>query len=113
MKKKKNSYVLFLLLVLVLGGMIPSKGYAKEVQKVKTEGTIGFTGVYDPIGTPEPSPPDTIARPPSNGQNKPNGRLPQTNDQSRHWLTLLGIGFLVLIILIIFRRAKQEEQPNQ
>lgn len=110
MKKNKTSYVLLLLLVLVVGGIIPSKGYAREVQNVETEGSIGFTGVYNPIGTPEPNPPDTIARPPSN---RPNDRLPQTNDQSQYWLTLLGIGLLVLMILIIFCRKRQEEQNNQ
>ena len=33
---------------------------AAEVQQVETNGTIGFTGVYEPIGTPDPAPPETI-----------------------------------------------------
>ncbi len=33
---------------------------ATEVQQVETTGTIGFTGVYEPIGTPDPTPPESI-----------------------------------------------------
>ncbi|MDF2536392.1 MAG: hypothetical protein K0R18_2554, partial [Bacillales bacterium] len=51
---------------------------AQEVQQVETNGTIGFTGVYEPIGTPDPAPPETIVRPPITEVAKPDGTLPQT-----------------------------------
>ena len=109
MKKNQTSRALFGLLILVWGLLLPSQGHATQVQHVETHGSIGFTGVYDPIGAPEPSPPDTIARPPSLGHPKPGGRLPQTNDQSQYWLIWLGVGFLLLVVLIVYRRTKQEE----
>lgn len=108
MKKNHVRRRNLLLLILVWGLLFPSQGYAAQVQDVETEGSIGFTGVYDPIGSPEPSPPDTIARPPSN---RPS-RLPQTNDQAQHWLQWLGGALLLWGFVLIKRKKNQEEQPN-
>ena len=109
MKKNHVRRRWFLLLVLAWGLLIPSQGHAAQVQAVETEGSIGFTGVYDPIGSPEPSPPDTIARPPSN---RPS-RLPQTNDHPQHWLQWLGGVLLLWVLLLVKRRKNQEEEPNE
>ena len=45
--------------------------------KLKQTGLLGFTGVYEPIGTPDPAPPETIVRPPITEVAKPEGSLPQ------------------------------------
>ena len=113
MIKNKPSRVGFALLVLVWGFLIPSQGHATQVQQVETEGSIGFIGVYEPIGSPEPSPPDTIARPPSNTPIKPGGRLPQTNDPGQNWLQWLGMSLLLLGLWLVMRRKKQKKQLNK
>lgn len=112
MESKKISLVVFTALVLVWGFLIPSQGQATQVQQVETEGSIGFIGVYEPIGSPEPSPPDTIARPPSNESVKPGGRLPQTNELGQNWLILVGVGILFLVVLIRSRKKNQEEPTD-
>lgn len=79
---------------------------AKEVQQVETEGSVGFTGTYVPIGTPDPTPPVTEIA-------KPEGSLPQTNTiQSNEliWLGLLILGF----VSFIWRQKKQQlKQTNE
>lgn len=111
------SHSLFVLFILLGVFFIPSQGHATQVQQVETEGTIGFTGVYDPIGSPEPSPPESIARPPGGGHTKPSGRLPKTNAHYQYWLIWLGTTFLLLaillIILLVYRRRKQKKLPDK
>ncbi len=52
-----------------------------QVQSTETEGSVHFTGVYEPIGTPNP-PLDGVTKPPT-----PGGSLPQTNTLTQqHWV---------------------------
>lgn len=80
---------------------------AQEVQQVETNGTIGFTGVYEPIGTPDPTPPESIVRPPITEVAKPGGTLPQTNEVVNSWLIWLG-GLLISFILLLWKRNRKQ-----
>ncbi|WP_429972404.1 LPXTG cell wall anchor domain-containing protein [Enterococcus sp. AZ015] len=78
---------------------------ATEVQKVETNGTVGFTGVYEPIGTPDPTPPGSMVRPPITEGAKPGGILPQTNDNVSSWLQSLG-SLSVSFVFLLWKRKK-------
>ncbi|MCC4044554.1 LPXTG cell wall anchor domain-containing protein [Enterococcus gallinarum] len=80
----------------------------KEIQKVETEGSVQFTGIYEPIGTPEPTPPDGSEKPPLGGVNRPDGSLPKTNMIAETYLYWLGISILLFVILLWKRRKKEE-----
>lgn len=86
---------------------------ATEVSHVETNGTIGFTGHYEPIGTPDPLPPDRASKPGIIEQAKPSGLLPQTNSTSHSWLTCLGISIISLLLLVWKQKKKQNIQLNQ
>ena len=63
-----------------------------EVSAVETEGTVRFTGRYEPIGVPDP--------PPEGGDKpiRPPGTLPQTNtivSQTGIWLGSLVLGLVI------------------
>ena len=81
-------------------------GTATEVQKVETHGSIGFTGVYEPIGTPDPKPPESIVRPPITEIAKPGGLLPQTNDTQQSWVLWLGTAIVIFVFVIWKKRIK-------
>lgn len=79
---------------------------ASEIHQVETVGTIGFTGVYEPIGTPDPVPPITEVT-------KPDGQLPQTNERSHPWLHWLGF-FMVSLVFYFWRQKIQtKKQTNK
>jgi len=85
--------------ILVLWLVLPPLGLTKtatgaEVNAVDTTGSIGFTGTYVPIGSPDPTPPNPELPPPVLDSAKPGGFLPQTNDASQPWLIWLGIVLL-------------------
>ncbi len=82
---------------------------AKEVQQVETSGAIGFTGIYEPIGTPDPQPPGSIVRPPIADVAKPSGTLPKTNEREHPRLIRLG----VLLIGISFLLWERKNKPIQ
>ena len=63
---------------------------AQEERSVDTEGSVQFTGVYEP-DKPEPSPPTGPTQPGGDG-----GRLPQTNTRKSSSATALG-SLLLLI----------------
>ncbi|WP_254905476.1 LPXTG cell wall anchor domain-containing protein [Enterococcus mundtii] len=77
---------------------------ATEVRQVETKGTIGFTGVYETIGTPDPTPTESIVRTPITDIAKPGGLLPQTNDKGEPWFIWFGI---IIISSITFLWKKQ------
>ena len=89
-----------------------SVAIAQDVRQVETNGTIGFTGVYEPIGTPDPAPPETIVRPPITEVAKPEGSLPQTNTVTNHWLIYLGITLLSFVFFIWKRNKKEQTNEN-
>ena len=82
---------------------------AVEVPQVETNGTIGFTGVYEPIGTPDPTPPESIVKPPITEVAKPGGTLPKTNEAVASWLKWLG----VLLLSFAFHLWKQKNKQIQ
>ncbi|MFS1020107.1 LPXTG cell wall anchor domain-containing protein [Enterococcus casseliflavus] len=104
MFEKIKGWFLATLMIAVFSSNI---AVAQEVQQVETKGTIGFTGVYEPIGTPDPAPPDSIVRPPVTEIAKPGGALPQTNDTGSSRLLWLGILILSIVYLLWKRKNKQ------
>ncbi|WP_269924551.1 LPXTG cell wall anchor domain-containing protein [Enterococcus innesii] len=103
MIKTKKGWLGIALLMMVCSVSVAS---ALEVQQVETKGSIGFTGVYEPIGSPDPTPPESIETPPITDIAKPGGSLPQTNDRSSSWLMWLGI----LILSIVFFQWKKTKK---
>jgi LPXTG-motif cell wall-anchored protein len=85
---------------------------ATELHQVETEGSIGFTGTYVPIGTPDPAPPESIEKPPVTELAKPEGSLPQTNTVTNHWLIYLGITLLSFVFFIWKRNKKEQTNEN-
>lgn len=105
----KKGIQLSLLVLLVAHFFISfEQGYASEIQNVETKGNIGFTGVYEPIGTPDPIPPESIVRPPIAEVAKPGQSLPQTNTVKQDWLMWLGALLISLIFLIRKRKNKKQ-----
>ena len=104
MTKKLKGWLIAALLITVFSS---NEAVAKQVQQFETNGTIGFTGVYEPIGTPDPTPPESIVRPPITEVAKPGGVLPQTNETTSYWALRLGIAILSFVFLLWKRKNKQ------
>ena len=94
---------------LIIAAFSSNIAVAQEVQQVETNGTIGFTGVYEPIGTPDPTPPESIVRPPIIEVAKPGGTLPQTNESVHSWLIWLG-GLLISFAFLLWKRNRKKIQ---
>jgi len=94
--------------------------YGTEVRSVETEGTIGFTGVYETPGTPEPAPevevkssfPKEIAQPPLEVRKSEHKRLPQTNENHMNILKMLGL-LITVVTLSFWFWKKQKEKINK
>lgn len=98
------------LVVFVMIGSNES-AYGEEVQSVETESSIGFIGKYEPIGTPDPIPPEGIIRPPVIGDGYSiKGTLPQTNMKNSHYLSWIGSVILCLVALIIKNKNKKQKE---
>ncbi len=86
-----------------------------EVRSVETDGTIGFTGIYETPGTPEPAPegaikpdlPKEIAQHPSGVRHLTTRRLPKTNEEQMHIWSMFGL-LLVIIVLCFWRHKKKK-----
>lgn len=85
-------------------------GLGNQVQQVESKGNIGFTGVYEPIGTPDPTPPESIVRPPITEVAKPGGALPQTNDNGSS--TFLWLGILIISFIFLLWKRKNRQIQN-
>ena len=94
---------------LIIAAFSSNIAVAQEVQQVETNGTIGFTGVYEPIGTPDPTPSESIVRPPITEVAKPGGTLPQTNESVNSWLIWLG-GLLISFVFLLWKRNRKQIQ---
>ncbi|MFP8918503.1 LPXTG cell wall anchor domain-containing protein [Enterococcus innesii] len=106
MSKKLKGWLITTLVITTFSSNI---AFAQEVQQVETNGTIGFTGVYEPIGTPDPTPPESIVRPPITEVSKPGGTLPQTNEIVNSWLIWLG-GLLISFAFLLWKRNRKKIQ---
>ncbi|MBO1123622.1 LPXTG cell wall anchor domain-containing protein [Enterococcus casseliflavus] len=109
MSKKKKRWFIATLIIAIFSS---NSAVAQEVQQVETKGTIGFTGVYEPIGTPDPTPPESIVRPPITEVAKPGGTLPQTNEIVNSWLIWLGALLVSSVFLLWKRKNKQIKKQN-
>ena len=92
-------------LVLWVACSFPITSFSNELRSTETDGTVQFTGVYEPLDPPVPSPPTgPVPRPPQDTV-KPGGQLPQTNTVQRlDWVILGG---LLLIIAVDLYMIKQ------
>lgn len=70
---------------------IPLSVYGTQVQSVDSEGSVGFTGTYNPIGPPDP--------PPSTSPQRPGGSFPKTNTTEGS-LGVWGGSLLVVGVLL-------------
>lgn len=105
MKKIKGGFIAALMIAFFSSNI----AVAQEVKQVETNGTIGFTGVYEPIGTPNPTPPESIVRPPITEVAKPGGTLPQTNEIMNSWIIWLG-GLLISFGFLLWKRNRRKIQ---
>lgn len=103
LKKLKGYYHIVTLMIFFSSGI----AVAQEVQQGETNGTISFTGVYEPIGSPDPTPSGITVRLPTSEVAKPDGRLPQTNYNGSSRFLWLGI----LIISFAFLLWKRNNKP--
>ncbi|MGL9769084.1 LPXTG cell wall anchor domain-containing protein [Enterococcus sp. DIV0806c] len=87
------------LFVLIIAIQFPLQVYGTQVQSVESEGSIGFTGTYEPIGPPDP--------PPSTSPQKPGGTLPQTNTTGSPLGLYVG-SFLVASVLLVLGYKRRE-----
>ncbi|MEI1233285.1 LPXTG cell wall anchor domain-containing protein [Enterococcus mundtii] len=110
MTKKKITWIIAALMIAVCSSSI---AVAQEVQRVETNGTIGFTGVYEPIGRPDPTPSEIIVRPPITEVAKSDGVLPQTSEIVHSWLTWIGILVISVVFLAWRRQNKQNTKLKQ
>ncbi|OTP19952.1 MULTISPECIES: hypothetical protein [Enterococcus] len=91
--KRKIWIVISCLLGILMVAITSTSSYASSVQSTETDGTIRFTGRYEPEGTPDP-PPTGIAKPLAGD------RMPQTNTVNQHhwvWLGWLVIGLVATV----------------
>lgn len=77
---------------------------ASESTPVQTEGTIGFTGVYEPEGAPNP-------KPSVPGVVRPEGVLPRTNTVKNTKMTL--VGSIILGISFLMWKKKRDIEKNK
>ncbi|MFR0814147.1 MAG: LPXTG cell wall anchor domain-containing protein [Enterococcus casseliflavus] len=96
---------LIVILAVFLALQFPLSVYGTQVQSVESEGSVGFTGAYKPIGPPDP--------PPSTSPQKPGGSLPQTN-MTEGSFAGWGGSFLVAGVLVIVegKRRKATQKNN-
>ncbi|MGG5305311.1 hypothetical protein IGK16_002982 [Enterococcus pernyi] len=118
--ERKNRYILSIGMLLIQV-YAPLVVHGTEIRSVETEGTIGFTGVYEIPGTPDPAPegaikpdlPKEIAQHPSRGNHSISRRLPKTNEsQKRIWSTF-GLLLVITILGFWFRRHKKKKTNKE
>jgi LPXTG-motif cell wall-anchored protein len=107
MREKKLYWILLFVGVVIQVGL-PQQSQATQVRAVETEGSIGFTGFYVPIGTPDPKPPEVIEQPPIQDIAKPGGSLPQTNVVTHSWYFWIGVLIIIIVFLLWKRKTDQK-----
>jgi len=117
--KHKKRYILSIG-ILLIQVYAPLVVYGTEVRSVETEGTIGFTGVYETPGSPEPAPKvevkpsftKEIAQSPLEVRKSEHKRLPQTNENHMNILKMLGL-LITVVTLSFWFWKKQKEKINK
>ncbi|MDB7088724.1 LPXTG cell wall anchor domain-containing protein [Enterococcus mundtii] len=117
--KHKKRYILSIG-ILLIQVYAPLGVYGTEVRSVETEGTIGFTGVYETPGLPEPAPEvevktiftKEIAQSPLEVRKSRHKRLPQTNENHMNILKMLGL-LITVVTLSFWFWKKQKEKINK
>ncbi|MGL9769068.1 LPXTG cell wall anchor domain-containing protein [Enterococcus sp. DIV0806c] len=104
MKHRKMNVISCLLVILALSG--PPNVIATSVQSVETEGSIHFTGRYEPTGTPDP-PPTEIAKPIIEGD------LPQTNATMQSYWIWLGCLLTGLVVFFGIKRNMKYKKNRE
>lgn len=109
MKRKKRELI-FCLSILFLYFCMPLIANGTDVSSVETNGTIGFTGIYEPIGLPEPPPKDSTkpSVPADNSSNNKKNYLPKTNDTFSYALFFMGVILVFLVSIIKFLKDKKK-----
>ena len=113
-KVKKGNFLSVLLTVglLLFPLFFPTTVNGTAVYGVETQGNIGFTGSYEPIGNPDPIPPEGMKPPETIETAKPSGSLPKTNAVPMIWLFWLGIGILCYVFILWKQQRKQQTKNN-
>ncbi|MGG5328800.1 hypothetical protein IGK38_002973 [Enterococcus pernyi] len=114
--KHKKRYILSvgMLLIQVYAPLVV---HGTEVRSVETEGAIGFTGVYETPGTPEPAPegaikpdlPKEIAQTPLGVNHSISRRLPKTNESQKRIWSIFGLLLVITILGFWFWRHKKKK----
>ncbi|EOH60542.1 LPXTG cell wall anchor domain-containing protein [Enterococcus mundtii] len=118
--KHKKKYILSIGMLLIQV-YAPLVVFGTEVRSVETEGTIGFTGVYETPGTPVPAPevevkpnfPKEIAQPPSEVRKSEHKRLPQTNESQMGAWKMLGILIIIVTLSFWFWNHKKKKTNKE
>ncbi|MFZ4845516.1 LPXTG cell wall anchor domain-containing protein [Enterococcus casseliflavus] len=90
-------------LAVLLALQFPLSVDGTQVQSVESEGSVGFTGTYKPIGPPDP--------PPSISPQNPGGSLPQTNMTEGVFAIWVG-SFLVAGVLVVIGNKKKKSNTK-
>ncbi|MBO1300512.1 MULTISPECIES: LPXTG cell wall anchor domain-containing protein [unclassified Enterococcus] len=115
--KHKKRYILSMSMLLIQV-YAPLVVYGTEARSVETEGAIGFTGVYETPGTPEPAPevevkpifPKEIAQPLSELRKSKHNKLPKTNESLMSTWKMLGILLIVVTLSFWLWKYKKNKQ---
>lgn len=112
---KKIGYLL--LGVVLLFFLLPKDSEASEVRSVETGGSIGFTGNYSPVGTPDPTPiegitPIDVTKPFVTPRNNNRVLLPKTNTLTSCHLVFFGVLLILTIGVYWFRNQKTREKEE-
>ncbi|MDA9430197.1 putative membrane protein [Enterococcus mundtii 1A] len=91
--------------------------HGTEIRSVETEGAIGFTGIYEIPGTPDPAPegaikPDLskeIAQHPSRVDHSIARLLPKTNESQKHIWSTFGLLLVIIVLGFWFWRHKKKK----
>lgn len=93
------------ILVVLFALQLPWPVYGAQVQSVESEGSVGFTGAYKPIGPPDP--------PPSASPQRPGGSLPQTNMTERSFGVWGGSLLVIGVLLVVGNKRKKQQKINR
>lgn len=99
---KKTVGRLIGILAVLFALQFPLSVYGTQVQSVESEGSVGFTGAYKPIGPPDP-PPSPSTSPP-----KPGGSLPQTNMTEGPLAGWFGSFLVAGVLLVVGNKRKKQ-----